>query len=56
MWFNNDDDDDVDSDVNSDIGGGLAVVTVDKLDHQELCCDEGSSMRLVATVYLRLGK
>ena len=47
MWFHNDDDDDVDGDANSDIGGDLAMVTVDK---QDLCGDEGNLMRLVVTV------
>lgn len=49
MWFNNDDDD-VHGDANSDIGGDLAMVTVDRLYQQDLCGDEGNLMRLVITV------
>ena len=51
IWFNSDDDDDVDDDANSDIGGDLAMVTADRLNQQDLCGEEGNSMRLVISVW-----
>ena len=50
VWFNSDDNDNVDGNANSDVGGDLTMVTADKLNQQDLCGVEGNLMRLVIPV------
>ena len=50
VGFNSDDNDNVDGNANSDVGGYLTMVTADKLNQQDLCGIEGNLMRLVIPV------